>query len=84
MRCALVMMRLSAAWRNTSVKRTTGTTPQVGAVAWFPGQNHVAYVSGILDSGQIVIDEYNMMGMHEYDQRVIDPSTVEFLYAPPR
>jgi surface antigen len=71
-----------AAWLNHGWP--TGTTPEVGAVAWFPGQNHVAYVSGILQSGQIVIDEYNMMGMHEYDQRVIDPSTVEFLYAPPR
>ena len=71
-----------AAWLNHGWP--TGTTPQVGAVAWFPGQNHVAYVSGILQSGQIVIDEYNMGGAHEYDQRVIDPSTVEFLYAPPR
>ncbi len=26
----------------------TGTTPEVGAVAWQPGGNHVAYVSGIL------------------------------------
>lgn len=71
-----------AAWLNHGWP--TGATPKVGAVAWFPGQNHVAYVSGILQSGQIVIDEYNMGGMHEYDQRVIDPSTVEFLYAPPR
>ncbi len=71
-----------SAWLNHGWP--TGTTPQVGAVAWFPGQNHVAYVSGILASGQIVIDEYNMGGQHEYDQRVIDPSTVEFLYAPPR
>jgi surface antigen len=71
-----------SAWLNHGW--ATGTTPQVGAVAWFPGQNHVAYVSGILASGQIVIDEYNMGGQHEYDQRVIDPSTVEFLYAPPR
>ena len=71
-----------SAWLNHGWP--TGTTPQVGAVAWFPGQNHVAYVSGILASGQIVIDEYNMGGQHEYDQRVIDPSTVEFLYAPPK
>ncbi|GAA2090555.1 hypothetical protein GCM10009840_32040 [Pseudolysinimonas kribbensis] len=71
-----------AAWLNHGW--ATGTTPQVGAVAWFPGQNHVAYVSGILQSGEIVIDEYNMGGRHEYDQRVISPSTVEFLYAPPR
>jgi surface antigen len=70
-----------SAWLNHGW--ATGTTPQVGSVAWFPGQNHVAYVSGILASGQIVIDEYNMGGQHEYDQRVIDPSTVEFLYAPP-
>jgi surface antigen len=71
-----------AAWVNHGWP--TGATPKVGAVAWFPGQNHVAYVSGILQSGEIVIDEYNMGGRHEYDQRVISPSTVEFLYAPPR
>jgi surface antigen len=71
-----------AAWLNHGWP--TGTTPKVGAVAWFPGQNHVAYVSGILQNGQIVIDEYNMGGRHEYDQRVINPSTVQFLYAPPR
>jgi surface antigen len=71
-----------AAWLNHGWP--TGTTPQVGAVAWFPGQNHVAYVSGILASGQIVIDEYNMGGQHEYDQRVIDASSVDYLYAPPR
>jgi surface antigen len=62
----------------------TGSTPVVGSVAWFPGGNHVAYVSGILSSGMIVIDEYNWGGAHEYDQRVIDPSTVTFLYAPPK
>ncbi|MFW8744746.1 CHAP domain-containing protein, partial [Mesorhizobium japonicum] len=62
----------------------TGSTPKVGSVAWFPGGNHVAYVSGILSSGMIVIDEYNWGGTHEYDQRVIDPSTVVFLYAPPK
>jgi surface antigen len=62
----------------------TGSTPQVGSVAWFPGGNHVAYVSGILSTGMIVIDEYNWGGAHEYDQRVIDPSTVTFLYAPPK
>lgn len=73
-------------WKSAWVNHgwATGTTPQVGAVAWFPGQNHVAYVSSILASGEIVIDEYNLGGQHEYDQRVIDPSTVEFLYAPPR
>jgi hypothetical protein len=26
--CALVMIRLWAAWRKTSVKRTTGTAPE--------------------------------------------------------
>jgi surface antigen len=73
-------------WKSAWVNHgwATGTTPQVGAVAWFPGQNHVAYVSGILASGQIVIDEYNMGGQHQYDQRVIDASSVEYLYAPPR
>lgn len=61
----------------------TGTEPQVGAVAWFPGGNHVAYVSGILGDGSIVIEEYNGAVDHGYAQRVIPASSVIYLYAPP-
>ena len=38
MRCALMMIRLSAAWRKISVSRTTGMTPEamMSASTW-PG-----------------------------------------------
>ena len=72
-------------WKNNWIKRgwPTGTTPVVGAVAWF-SYNHVAYVSGILGDGSILIEEYNGSGTHVYGQRIITPSQVQlFLYAPP-
>jgi surface antigen len=61
----------------------TGTTPQVGAVAWF-SYNHVAYVSGILNNGQVLIEEYNQEGNHLYDTRIINAGDAYYLYAPPR
>ena len=60
----------------------TGTTPQVGSVAWFP-YNHVAYVSGILNNGQVLVEEYNWEGEHLYGTRVINPGDAYYLYAPP-
>jgi len=63
----------------------TGTTPQVGSVAWFGGQNHVSYVSGVLGDGSVVLEEYNWNNNHIYDQRIVKPSDVTlFLYAPPK
>lgn len=61
----------------------TGTTPQVGAVAWVPGGNHVAYVSGILSDGSVVVEEYNYSVDHGYSQRIIPASAAYYLYAPP-
>jgi hypothetical protein len=61
----------------------TGTTPQVGAVAWQPGGNHVAYVSGILADGSVVLEEYNYSTDHGYGQRIIQPGAMYYLYAPP-
>ena len=61
----------------------TGTTPEPGAVAWF-GDNHVAYVNGILANGQVFVEEYNQAGTHEYDTRVINPGDAYYLYAPPK
>lgn len=61
----------------------TGTTPVPGAVAWFSA-NHVAYVNGILQNGQVLIEEYNYGTNHEYDQRVINASDAYYLYAPPK
>ncbi len=38
MRCALVMIRLAAAWRNTSVSRITGTAPEpITSASTWPG-----------------------------------------------
>jgi surface antigen len=61
----------------------TGTTPVPGAVAWFSA-NHVAYVNGILDNGQVLIEEYNYDVSHEYDTRVINAGDAYYLYAPPK
>jgi len=61
----------------------TGTTPVPGAVAWFSA-NHVAYVNGILQNGQVLLEEYNYGTNHEYDQRVINASDAYYLYAPPK
>jgi len=61
----------------------TSTTPAPGWVAWFPGGNHVAYVSGILDDGSVAIEEYNW-GPNIYNQRVIQPGDAIYLSPPPR
>lgn len=58
-------------------------TPAPGWVAWFPGANHVAYVSGILDDGSVAIEEYNW-GPNIYNQRVIQPGDAIYLSPPPR
>jgi surface antigen len=60
----------------------TGTTPVPGSVAWF-GNNHVGYVNGILDNGQVLIEEYNYVP-HAYGTRVINASDAYYLYAPPK
>jgi surface antigen len=61
----------------------TGTTPEVGAVAWTPGGNHVAYVSGVLSDGSVVLEEYNYSVDHGYSQRIAPASSFYYLYAPP-
>ncbi|MBN9605123.1 MAG: CHAP domain-containing protein [Actinomycetales bacterium] len=72
-------------WRSAweSHGWATGTTPQVGAVAYFAGQNHVAYVSGILGNGDVLLEEYNYGSDHLYGQRIISASDAYYLYAPP-
>ncbi|MFC5500645.1 CHAP domain-containing protein [Lysinimonas soli] len=69
-----------SAWLNHGW--ATGSTPVVGSVAWFP-YNHVAYVSGILNNGQVMIEEYNWQGQHVYGTRVINADDAYYLYAPP-
>jgi hypothetical protein len=72
-------------WKNEWIRHgwATGTTPRVGAVAWFPGGNHVAYVSGILPDGSVALEEYNYAVDHGYAQRVIPANGAYYLYAPP-
>jgi surface antigen len=72
-------------WKSEWIRHgwATGTTPEVGAVAWYPGGNHVAYVSGILPDGSVVIEEYNWGRNHAYGQRIIPANSVYYLYAPP-
>ena len=54
-----------------------------GWVAWFPGANHVAYVSGILGDGSVAIEEYNY-NPHAYGQRIIQRTDAIYLSPPPR
>ena len=63
------------AWKNNWIKRgwPTGSTPVVGSVAWF-NYNHVAYVSGILPDGSVLIEEYNGSGTHVL--RPADPAAL--------
>ena len=63
---------------------TVSTVPVPGAVAWFPGANHVAYVSGIVDGSSVAIEEYNGMVKHGYAQRIIGVGDAIYLYPPPR
>jgi surface antigen len=79
-----VAWRLNRQWKSAWLNHgwATGTTPQVGAVAWFP-YNHVAYVSGILNDGSVALEEYNWEGQHLYTTRIIQPGDAYYLYAPP-
>jgi surface antigen len=61
----------------------TGSTPVVGAVAWTPGGNHVAYVTGVLSDGSVVLEEYNYAVDHGYGQRIAPAGSFYYLYAPP-
>ena len=58
------------------------TEPIAGAVAWTPGGNHVAYVSGVLPDGSVALEEYNYSVDHGYSQRIIQPSQAIYLYPP--
>ena len=74
------------AWKSAWLSHgwTVSDTPVPGAVAWFPGANHVAYVSGILTDGSVAIEEYNGMVKHGYAQRIIQVTDATYLYPPPR
>lgn len=60
----------------------TGTTPKVGAVAWFG--YHVSYVKSVNSDGTVTIEEYNHQSDHLYGVRTIPATDVTaYLYAPP-
>lgn len=54
-----------------------------GWVAWFPGRNHVAYVTALTPEGLVVIEDYNHNDW-AYHQTVIDPADAIYLSPPPR
>lgn len=68
------------AWENNGW--VTSSVPIPGAVAWTPGGNHVAYVSGVLADGSVALEEYNYSVDHGYSQRVIQPGQAYYLYPP--
>jgi surface antigen len=56
--------------------------PVPGAVA-VTGYDHVAYVKDVLGDGNVLIEEYNYAGYHQYGQRILPASSViAFLYPP--
>ena len=60
----------------------SGTTPQVGSVAWFG--YHVSYVSAVNPDGTVTLEEYNYASDHLYGTRTIPATDVlVYLYAPP-
>lgn len=65
-------------WRSAALKigLTVDHTPSVGAIAWF-SYDHVAYVSSLTSSGNVVLEEYNYHLDHNYDTRTIASSSVD-------
>ena len=61
----------------------TSTTPVVGAVAAFPGGNHVAYVQSVNGDGTVSLEEYNWGNDHEYHSRTIPAGDVPIYLYPP-
>lgn len=63
----------------------TSSSPIAGSVAFFPADNHVAYVKQVNPDGTVLLEEYNYNSDHLYGQRTIPATDVElFLYPPPR
>lgn len=61
----------------------TSSVPVPGSVAWFPGMDHVAYVSKVNADGTVFIEEYNNDVHLAYDTRTIAASSATYLYPPP-
>lgn len=61
---------------------TVSATPIVGSVAWFGGDNHVAYVKAVNADGSVLLEEYNYVH-RVYGQRTLAAADVQaFLYPP--
>lgn len=59
----------------------TGSTPVPGAIAYFPGANHVAYVEAVYDNGTILISEMGWnWTAYGYNTRVIPASSAAYIY----
>jgi surface antigen len=69
-----------SAWERKNWK--VSDKPKAGAVAWFSSGNHISYVTGVLDNGDVLLEEYNYANDHRYNQRVIKADEAEYLYAP--
>ena len=73
-------------WANSarSVGFRVDTTPEVGAIAWSGPYyadasvyGHVAWVSRVLDNGNIVIEEYNYGWAGSYGTRTVKPNAFQ-------
>lgn len=59
----------------------TGYTPAVGAIAYFPGMNHVAFVEAVHGDGTITISEMGWnFAQWGFNRRVIPASSVAYIY----
>ena len=57
--------------------------PVVGAVAWFSGLDHVAYVAKVNGNSTVLVEEYNNNVRYTYDTRTISVGAATYLYPPP-
>ena len=72
-------------WRANWVARgwKVSSKPAVGAVAWWGGIDHVAYVQAVNGDGTITLNEYNWGGNHTFGVRIVSASNPEaYLYYP--
>lgn len=73
---------------NTWVSRAsgqgyrTGSTPQVGAVAYQPASSlgHVAYVEAVHNDGTVTVSEMNWRGLYVVTERRVAASTFQYIY----
>jgi len=65
-------------WQARRDGYATGSTPQVGAIAWQPG--HVAYVSSVHSNGTVTVSEYNYSVSRGYSSRTVPASTFTYIY----